>query len=295
LARVRSRLANTFEAAGSAVVGPLAAGQDAKRTRTTCCGRLRADVLPLIGGCAGGRGDGGAPAGHGQAHRGARRCGHRQTLPPDVRPDTALWGGAQPHSAQPGGRRAAVRRAPVDAARKTMPAWTCARCPSCCARSRCTPGSPATRLAIKLMALTFVRTGELIGARWAEFDLAGGRVAPACRAHEDAHPSHRPAGAPGAGSAAPAAVHQRWAASCCFRASATTKKPMSNMTILAALVPHGVPGAHDGARLSRHRLNGAARGWVRPQDSSSCSLPTASATKCPRRTTMQRTWRRGAR
>jgi integrase len=32
-------------------------------------------------------------------------------------------------------------------------------------------GSPFTRLALKLMALTFVRTGELIGARWQEFDL----------------------------------------------------------------------------------------------------------------------------
>lgn len=32
-------------------------------------------------------------------------------------------------------------------------------------------GSPYTRLAIQLIALTFVRTGELIGARWDEFDL----------------------------------------------------------------------------------------------------------------------------
>lgn len=32
-------------------------------------------------------------------------------------------------------------------------------------------GSPYTRLALKLIALTFVRTGELIGARWEEFDL----------------------------------------------------------------------------------------------------------------------------
>lgn len=32
-------------------------------------------------------------------------------------------------------------------------------------------GTPTTRLAIKLMALTFVRTGELIGAQWSEFDL----------------------------------------------------------------------------------------------------------------------------
>jgi integrase len=36
-------------------------------------------------------------------------------------------------------------------------------------------GTPLTRLAIKLMALTFVRTSELIGARWSEFDLQSGR------------------------------------------------------------------------------------------------------------------------
>lgn len=33
-------------------------------------------------------------------------------------------------------------------------------------------GTPTTRLAMKLMAYTFVRTSELINARWAEFDLA---------------------------------------------------------------------------------------------------------------------------
>lgn len=36
-------------------------------------------------------------------------------------------------------------------------------------------GAPMTRLAMKLMALTFVRTSELIGARWAEFDLDAAR------------------------------------------------------------------------------------------------------------------------
>lgn len=36
-------------------------------------------------------------------------------------------------------------------------------------------GSVVTRLAIKLMTLTFVRTTELIGARWSEFDLGAGR------------------------------------------------------------------------------------------------------------------------
>ena len=32
---------------------------------------------------------------------------------------------------------------------------------------------PLTRLAIRLMMLTFVRTSELIEARWEEFDLEG--------------------------------------------------------------------------------------------------------------------------
>jgi integrase len=36
-------------------------------------------------------------------------------------------------------------------------------------------GTPTTRLAMKLMALTFVRTGELIGARWSEFNLGAAR------------------------------------------------------------------------------------------------------------------------
>jgi integrase len=36
-------------------------------------------------------------------------------------------------------------------------------------------GTHLTRLAMKLMALTFVRTSELIGARWCEFDLDNGR------------------------------------------------------------------------------------------------------------------------
>lgn len=36
-------------------------------------------------------------------------------------------------------------------------------------------GSSITRLAMKLMAMTFVRTGELIAGRWDEFDLDGAR------------------------------------------------------------------------------------------------------------------------
>ncbi len=36
-------------------------------------------------------------------------------------------------------------------------------------------GTPITRLAMKLMALSFVRTSELIGAKWSEFDLEAAR------------------------------------------------------------------------------------------------------------------------
>jgi len=36
-------------------------------------------------------------------------------------------------------------------------------------------GTPVTRLAIKLMSMTFVRTSELIGAKWAEFDMENAR------------------------------------------------------------------------------------------------------------------------
>jgi integrase len=36
-------------------------------------------------------------------------------------------------------------------------------------------GTPLTRLALKLMALTFVRTSELIGAKWSEFNIETAR------------------------------------------------------------------------------------------------------------------------
>ena len=43
-------------------------------------------------------------------------------------------------------------------------------------------GHPRTRLALHLMSLTFLRTSELIGARWDEFDFSGKRwVIPAAR------------------------------------------------------------------------------------------------------------------
>jgi integrase len=49
-------------------------------------------------------------------------------------------------------------------------------------------GTPITRLAIKLMAMTFVRTSELIGARWSEFDLEAKRE---CQSGFSCKHSHR--------------------------------------------------------------------------------------------------------
>ena len=51
------------------------------------------------------------------------------------------------------------------------------------------PGEPVTRLALELMALTFVRTKEMIRAQWAEFDEAAAewRVPPERMKMRDPH------------------------------------------------------------------------------------------------------------
>ena len=51
-------------------------------------------------------------------------------------------------------------------------------------------GRQLTRLAIKLMALTFVRTSELIGARWEEFDFDARRWSIPAEPDEDEDAAH---------------------------------------------------------------------------------------------------------
>lgn len=113
-------------------------------------------------------------------------------------------------------------------------------------------GSALTRLAMKLMALTFVRTGELIGARWAEFDLdaAGWRI-PAERmkmrtlhivplsrqAVEVLRTLHIVSG------------HNKLL----FPGERDHEKPMSNNTILGALKRMGYQG-----RMTGHGFRGVA-------------------------------------
>jgi len=113
-------------------------------------------------------------------------------------------------------------------------------------------GRPITRLAIKLMALTFVRTTELIEAKWSEFDLEAARwdipaermkmrtpliVPLATQATEVLEMLHSLTG------------ESEWL----FPGDRITAKPMSNNTILKALERMGYKG-----RMTGHGFRGLA-------------------------------------
>lgn len=113
-------------------------------------------------------------------------------------------------------------------------------------------GTPATRMAMKLMAYTFVRTGELIGARWEEFDLAAAewRI-PAARMK-----MRTPHIVPLALQAVDLlqSLHtQSGHRSLLFPGERDHDKPMSNNTILAALKRMGYAG-----RMTGHGFRGVA-------------------------------------
>ena len=109
-------------------------------------------------------------------------------------------------------------------------------------------GTHVTRLAMKLMALTFVRTSELIGAKWEEFDLEAARWdIPAERMK-----MRTPHIVPLAKQTLEVLELLRtltgkseWL----FPGDRNAKKPMSNNTILKALGAHGIQGPHDRPRL----------------------------------------------
>jgi integrase len=113
-------------------------------------------------------------------------------------------------------------------------------------------GTHVTRLAMKLMALTFVRTSELIGAKWLEFDLENARwdipaermkmrtphIVPLARqALEVLDTLHDLTG------------HTEWL----FPGDRSSKKPISNNTILKALERMGYKG-----RMTGHGFRGLA-------------------------------------
>lgn len=113
-------------------------------------------------------------------------------------------------------------------------------------------GRPLTRLAIKLIALTFVRTSELIGAHWEEFDLEAGRWSiPAARMKMKG-----PHIVPLSSQAIEVLDLLRTISGCqelVFPGEQDRAKPMSNMTILKALERMGYKG-----RMTGHGFRGLA-------------------------------------
>ncbi len=113
-------------------------------------------------------------------------------------------------------------------------------------------GTHVTRLALKLMALTFVRTSELIGAKWAEFDVEAARwdipaermkmrtpqIVPLSKQALDVLDTLRTL-----------TGKNEWL----FPGDRSTKKPMSNNTILKALERMGYKG-----RMTGHGFRGLA-------------------------------------
>lgn len=125
-------------------------------------------------------------------------------------------------------------------------------------------GSMLTRMALKLMTLTFVRTSELIGARWQEFDLAAATwtIPPEREGRKGAAGKRRPHIVP----LAPQAVEVletlrmvRGGADRCtgpalvFPGERDILRPLSNMTMLAALKRMGY-----GGRMTGHGFRGIA-------------------------------------
>jgi integrase len=113
-------------------------------------------------------------------------------------------------------------------------------------------GTHITRMAIKLMALTFVRTGELIGARWSEFNLEARRwdIPPERMKMRTAHvvPLSRQAL-----EVLDTLQTLSGNSEFLFPGDRNPKKPMSNMTILGALERMGFKG-----RMTGHGFRGLA-------------------------------------
>jgi integrase len=113
-------------------------------------------------------------------------------------------------------------------------------------------GTPATRLSMKLMALTFVRTGELIAAHWDEFDLEAAEW----RIPAERMKMKTPHIVPLSTQAIEvlASIHQiRGISGLLFPGERDHEKPMSNNTILGALKRMGYAG-----RMTGHGFRGIA-------------------------------------
>ncbi len=162
-------------------------------------------------------------------------------------------------------------------------------------------GAVHTRLAIKLMALTFVRTGELIGARWDEFEGLDGKSPlwriPAERMKmktEHLVPLSRQA------IAILASLNEiRGRAGLLFPGERDHEKPMSNNTILVALARMGFKGRMTGhgfrsiASTELHEM-GFVHEWVElqlaHQERDQVSAAYNHARYLPQRRKMMQAW-----
>lgn len=123
-------------------------------------------------------------------------------------------------------------------------------------------GSPSTRLAMKLMALTFVRTSELIGARWQDFDLVNAEWRIPGRVEDEAgrkvygmkvETPHIVPLSPQAVEVLQVLQTISGGRVLLFPGERDHAKPMSNNTILAALKRMGYAG-----RMTGHGFRGVA-------------------------------------
>ncbi|MCC2596566.1 tyrosine-type recombinase/integrase [Pusillimonas sp. MFBS29] len=159
-------------------------------------------------------------------------------------------------------------------------------------------GGEHTRLALQLMALTFVRTGELIGAKWEEFDLDAARWDIPAERMKMRTPHIVPLS-----KQAVAVLGQLQAISYdrSFVFPADTGKPthMSNNTVLYALYRMGYRG-----RMTGHGFRGVAstilheQGWphehielqLAHQERDEVSAAYNHASYLPQRTKMMQAW-----
>lgn len=114
------------------------------------------------------------------------------------------------------------------------------------------PGTPYTRIGMKLMALTFVRTGELIAAHWDEFDLQAAEW----RIPAERMKMRTPHIVPLSRQAVDAlrSLHElKGLSGLLFPGERDHEKPMSNGAILGALKRMGYAG-----RMTGHGFRGVA-------------------------------------
>ncbi|MGQ0530583.1 MAG: tyrosine-type recombinase/integrase [Panacagrimonas sp.] len=162
-------------------------------------------------------------------------------------------------------------------------------------------GSPYTRLAMKLMALTFVRTGELIGAKWDEFEDLDGD-APTWRIPAARMKMDTPHIVPLSKQAVDvmACLHEiRTKSDFVFPGERKRSQSMSNNTVLFALYRMGYRG-----RMTGHGFRGVAStilhelGWrhdlieiqLAHQERNKVSAAYNHATHVPERRKMMQAW-----